>query len=206
MLHKVHLLHRYHECYRLTEVKGFIGDKVEFCETPTQRWFHTLHSFFDEIKGQVQVAVTVSFNTTKFNGTFTQCLQFDFERKPHLLQGLNVDIAKERALSGISEIRQLLKLDSSVWTEGSVDIIRYPESTKRDDQEILLEEKYGLPKRIENILPLQITERNLSFENYRRVMHQLLFTEELFIKKAISRCETRLFLVNFTAPYRFLQR
>lgn len=167
---------------------------MEFCETPTERWSHTLQSIFDEIKGQLQVAVSVSFNTTKFCGTFTQCLQFDFESKQHLLQGLNVDVAREEALSGISEIRQLLKLDSSVWTEGSVDIIRYPESTRMDDQDILLEQKYRLPKRIENILPLQITERNLTTENYRRVMHQLLFTEELFIKKAISRCADECFM------------
>lgn len=99
-----------------------------------------------------------------------------------------MDVASEGALSGISKMRQLLKLDSSVWTEGSVEIVRYPESINKDDQDFLLQDRYRLPERIENILPLQITEINLTMEKYRRVMHQLLFTEELFIKKAISRC------------------
>ena len=99
-----------------------------------------------------------------------------------------MDVASEGALSGISKMRQLLKLDSSVWTEGSVEIVRYPESMNKDDQDFLLQDRYRLPERIENILPLQITEINLTREKYRRVMHQLLFTEELFIKKAISRC------------------
>ena len=99
-----------------------------------------------------------------------------------------MDVASEGALSGISKMRQLLKLDSSVWTEGSVEIVRYPESINKDDQDFLLQDRYRLPERIENILPLQITEINLTIEKYRRVMHQLLFTEELFIKKAISRC------------------
>ena len=98
-----------------------------------------------------------------------------------------MDVASEGALSGISKMRQLLKLDSSVWTEGSVEIVRYPESTNMYDQDFLLQERYRLPKRIENILSLQIMEINLTMEKYRRVMHQLLFTEELFIKKAISR-------------------
>lgn len=99
-----------------------------------------------------------------------------------------MDVASEGALSGISKMRQLLKLESSVWTEGSVEIVRYPESINKDDQDFLLQDRYRLPERIENILPLQITEINLTMEKYRRVMHQLLFTEELFIKKAISRC------------------
>ena len=98
-----------------------------------------------------------------------------------------MDVASEGALSGISKMRQLLKLDSSVWTEGSVEIVRYPESINKDNQDFLLQDRYRLPERIENILPLQITEINLTMEKYRRVMHQLLFTEELFIKKAISR-------------------
>lgn len=99
-----------------------------------------------------------------------------------------MDVASEGALSGISKMRQLLKLNSSVWTEGSVEIVRHPESINKGDQDFLLQERYRLPERIENILPLQITKINLTREKYRRVMHQLLFTEELFIKKAISRC------------------
>lgn len=138
-------------------------------------------------EGQMKVAVSVSFETTTSNRTFTQCLRFDFGKKPYLLQGLNVDIASEEALSTLSTTRQELKLHSSVWTEGSVDIVPSPENPNMSPQDLLLLKEYKLPERIENVVSAQIIDGNMTVDIYKRVMHQLLFTEELFMKKAISR-------------------
>ena len=135
----------------------------------------------------MKVVVSVSFEATTSYRTFTQCLRFDFGRKPYLLQGLNVDIASEEALDTLSATRQELKLHSSIWTEGSVDIIPSPEATSLSSQDLLLLRKYNLPKRIENVISAQIIDGKMKVEDYKRVMHQLLFTEELFMKKAISR-------------------
>lgn len=135
----------------------------------------------------MKVAVTVSFETKTFNQTFTQCLKFDFGKKPYLLQGLNVDIASEEALNTISATRQNLKLDSSMWTAGSVDLVPFPETAEMSAQDMSLLKKYELPERIENVVSAQILDGKINVENYKRVMHQLLFTEELFMKKAISR-------------------
>ena len=135
----------------------------------------------------MKVVVFVSFEATTSNRTFTQCLRFDFGKKPCLLQGLNVDIASEEALDKLSAIRQELKLHSSVWKEGSVDIIPAPETTDMSSQDLLLLKEYKLPERIENVISAQIIDGNFTVHNYKRVMHQLLFTEELFMKKAISR-------------------
>ena len=135
----------------------------------------------------MKVVVYVSFGTTMSNRTYTQCLRFDFGRKPYLLQGLNVDIASEEALSSLSGARQELKLHSSVWTEGSVDIIPSPETTEMSSEDLLLLKEYKLPERIENVISAQIIDGNMTVDNYKRVMHQLLFTEQLFMKKAISR-------------------
>ena len=135
----------------------------------------------------MKVAVSVSFETTTLNQTFTQCLKFDFGKKPYLLQGLNVDIASEEALDTISTTRQKLKLDPSVWIAGSVDIVPSAETAEMSARDVLLQEKYKLPERIENVVSAQIIDGNMTVENYKRVMHQLLFTEELFMKKAISR-------------------
>ena len=137
--------------------------------------------------GQMKVVVSVSFETTTLNQTFTQCLRFDFGKKPYLLQGLNVDIASEESLSTISTTRQKMKLDSSVWTEGSVDIVPAPETSEMSAQDSSFLTVYKLPERIENVVSAQIIDGNMTVENYKRVMHQLLFTEELFMKKAISR-------------------
>ena len=99
----------------------------------------------------MKVVVSLSFQTTKSNRTFTQCLRFDFGKKPFLLKGLNVDRASEEALGTLSATRQELKLHSSVWTEGSVDIVPWPETTDISSQDLLLLKKYKLPERIENV-------------------------------------------------------
>ena len=135
----------------------------------------------------MKVVVSVSFQTTSSNRTYTQCLRFDFGKKPFLLKGLNVDIASKEALDTLSATRQELKLHSSVWREESVDVLPWPETIDMTSQDLLLLKSYKLPERIENIVSAQIIDGNLTMDNYKRVMHQLLFTEELFMKKAISR-------------------
>ena len=135
----------------------------------------------------MKVVVSISFEATASTGTFTQCLRFDFGKEPFLLQGLNVDIASEEALDKLSATRQELKLHSSVWKEGSVDIIPAPETSDMSSQDLLLLKKYKLPARIENVISAQVIDGTMTVDNYKRVMHQLLFTEELFMKKAISR-------------------
>ena len=135
----------------------------------------------------MKVAVSVSFKTTTANRTFTQCLRFNFGKKPYLIQGLNVDIANEETLNRISATRQKLKLDTSVWAEGSVDAVPSPETAEMSARDRLLLTVYRLPERIENVVSAQIIDGNMTVDDYKRVMHQLLFTEELFMKKAISR-------------------
>ena len=168
---------------------GFLNNVEIFSEVPEDKWLYKLPSSsgIDTKGGQMKVVVSVSFETIASNQTFTQCLRFDFGRKPYLLQGLNVDIASEEALDTLSATRQELKLHSSVWTEGSVKIIPSPETTGLSSQDMLLLKKYKLPERIENVISAQIIDEKMKVEDYKRVMHQLLFTEELFMKKAISR-------------------
>ena len=186
-LRQIDLLHRYHDCYRLTEIKGFHNNIEIFSRVPKERWSYRLPDWIDMKEGQMKVAVSVSFETATFNRTFTQCLRFDFGKRPYLLQGLNVDIASEKSLDTISATRQKLKLDPAVWRVGSVDVVPSPETAGMNRQDLLLLKEYKLPERIENVVSAQIVDGNMTVDNYKRVMHQLLFTEELFIKKAISR-------------------
>ncbi|XP_020604461.1 helicase with zinc finger domain 2-like isoform X3 [Orbicella faveolata] len=185
-LREIDLLHRYHDCYRLTKIIGFLNNVEIFSEVPKERWSYSLPScsWNDKKEGQMKVVVFVSFETTASNQTFTQCLRFDFGKKPFLLKGLNVDVASEEALDTLSALRQELKLHSSVWREGSTDIVPWPETADMGSQDLLKE--YKLPERIENVVSAQIIDGNMTVDNYKRVMHQLLFTEELFMKKAIS--------------------
>ena len=189
MLRQIALTQRYHNCYRLTRVKGFLKDIEIFSRVPVERWSYSLPSWINQKAGQMKVDVSVSFESPKqtSNCTFTQCLKFDFGKKPYLLQGLNVDIARTEVLDTISATREELELDPSVWTEGPVEVVASSRATSVSYQDRVLQNRYQLPARIENVVSAQVIEVNITAENYQRVMHQLLFTEELFMKKAISK-------------------
>ena len=134
----------------------------------------------------MKVDIFVSFETKNFDQTFTQCLRFDFGER-HCLQGLNVDIASKKALDTISATREKLTLDPRVWTEELVNVLVSSEDATYSLQDKKLQKKYRLPTSVENVVTAQVMEVNIKLKNYRRVMHQLLFTEELFMKKVISR-------------------
>ena len=189
MLKQIDLLHRYHDCYQLAKVNVFICDAEVLSRVPTERWLYRLPGWIERETGQMKVEVSVSFQTAASTAdrTFTQCLQFDFGKKPYLLQGLNVDIGSKEALDTISMAREKLKLDSGVWTEGSAEVVASLVTTSESCQDRVLQQRYKLPVRIENVVSAQVMEVNITAQNYQRVMHQLLFTEELFMKKAISR-------------------
>ncbi|XP_068760491.1 3'-5' exoribonuclease HELZ2-like isoform X4 [Montipora capricornis] len=184
MLRGVDLTHRYHNCYRLTRVSGCLNGERDVFVKPNERWSCTLPDL-GVTSGQVKIEVSVLFETKVSipNRTFTQCLRFDFgTKKPYLLHGFNVDVAHKDTLDTISATREELKLDPEVWTETSVEVVvssRVAASVE--------ETTYQLPSRIENVVSAQVVEVNLTEENYQRAMHQLLFTEEIFMKKAISR-------------------
>ncbi|XP_068761026.1 3'-5' exoribonuclease HELZ2-like [Montipora capricornis] len=184
MLRGVDLTHRYHNCYRLTRVSGCLNGERDVFVKPNERWSCTLPDL-GVTSGQVKIEVSVLFETKISipNRTFTQCLRFDFgTKKPYLLHGFNVDVAHKDTLDTISATREELKLDPEVWTETSVEVVvssRIAASVE--------ETTYQLPSRIENVVSAQVVEVNLTEENYQRAMHQLLFTEEIFMKKAISR-------------------
>ena len=183
MLRRVDLTHRYHNCYRLTRVSGFLNDECVVFVEPDERWSCTLPDL-GVTSGQVKIEVSILFENKISipNRTFTQCLRFDFGKKPYLLHGFNVDVAHKDALDAISATREELKLAPEVWTETSVEVVVSSRIVASVE-----ETTYQLPSRIENIVSAQIVEVNLTEENYQRAMHQLLFTEELFMKKAISR-------------------
>ncbi|XP_068674039.1 3'-5' exoribonuclease HELZ2-like [Montipora foliosa] len=183
MLKRVDLTHRYHNCYRLTRVSGCLNGTCGVFVEPYERWSCTLPDHgVTSGKAKIEVSVLFENQISTLNRTFTQCLRFDFGKKPYLLYGFNVDVARKDALDTISATREELKLDPEVWTETSVEVAvssRIAASVE--------ERTYQLPSRIENVVSAQVVEVSLTEENYQRAMHQLLFTEELFMKKAISR-------------------
>ena len=189
MLKQIDLTHGYHNCYRLTRVRGFLNDIEIFSREPREWRTCSLPTEQDAKSGQMKVDVSISFETSasSSNRTFTQCVRFDFGKKPFLLHGLNVDVASKEGLDEISATREAVKLDASVWTKSSVEVVPWSESSPVSNQNRALQDRFQVPPRIENVVSAQVIDKNIMAETYQRTMHQLLFTEELFMKKALSR-------------------
>jgi len=124
------------------------------------------------------VSLTVSFKSFLY-GSFDQCVVFDFGRKPYLMQKLTVDVDRESLSQGA--IISQHATAAAIWDESSVDVVRFIHGTDEALQGEHLSRTYSLPKQVD------ITDNKLNRDNYKRIMHQLLFVEEGFMKDEISR-------------------
>ena len=124
------------------------------------------------------MSLTVSFKSSLY-GSFDQCVVFDFGKKPYLMQKLNADVHSE-SLSQ-SAIVSKHATAAAIWDESSVEVVRFIHGTDEALQGEHLSRTYSLPKQVD------ITDNELNRDNYKRIMHQLLFVEEGFMKDEISR-------------------
>ena len=78
-------------------------------------------------------------------------------------------------------------LQEEMWDDGSVEIIKFQSQPNVASDEETPVNAFKLPKRLENIVSAQVMKYELTMENYKRVLHQLLFAEEMFMRKQLSR-------------------
>ena len=123
------------------------------------------------------MSLTVSFKSSLY-GSFDQCVVFDFGKKPYLMQKLNADVHSE-SLSQ-SDIVSQHPTAAAIWDESSVEVVRFIYGTAEALQGEHLSRTYSLPKQVD------ITDNELNRDNYKRIMHQLLFVEEGFMKDEIA--------------------
>lgn len=138
--------------------------------------------------------VKVTFSTDIY-GTFRQSVVFDFGTEPVLVKHLCVDVVPVTDADKIKEIRKEMVLSSSKrWDTDNSDIVPfsspiypdlatpYGKETCDRDRELL--NAYPAPRASTLCLTQStVTERNLTKNNYRTRMHELLSVEEL------ARCE-----------------
>ena len=124
------------------------------------------------------MSVTVSFNSALY-GNFDQCIVFDFGRKPYLVQKLNADVRSE-SLSRTPIVSQHTPA-ATIWDESCMEVVRFVHGTGEALQGEHLSRTYSLRKQVD------VVASELNLDNYKRVMHQLLFVEEGFMKDEISR-------------------
>ena len=184
-LKNILLLHRYHSCFHLTEIRvGCFEEKhgsesYKSCYTAKLKdsWYKSPNT--PRMVGRVKLALTVSFESPLY-GSFEQLVLFDFGRKPYLVKRLNADVSSGSGTLPIAPVNSATH-ESAIWDEMSVEVVRFVHETGEALQAEHLSRKYSLPRQVE------ITEDVLSPKTYKKMVHQLLFVEERFMKEEISR-------------------
>ena len=183
-LRHVLLLYRYHNCYQLSEIRVGCYQDYRGCESYNVCYSAKLKEFWyktpdvNNFSGRAKVSLTVSFESSLY-GSFDQCIVFDFGRKPYLVRRLNVDV-QSGSLAQTSIFLQHATA-TAVWDERSMDVVRFVHKTGEALQGEHLSRIYSLQKQG------NITAEELRSDNYKTVMHQLLFVEEGFMKRELSR-------------------
>lgn len=196
-LQDVVLLPQHHKCYTLSSVKFncTVNDasaaptsvKSPDSEELSDMFHYPVNSHLHASHSSCEVEIVVSFSSLVF-GNFAQVLVLDFGKENHLAMRMNIEVGSQEFLKEFSEAKTNLTLGWPIWDDGSREIIKFnPERPSVFNNEHLID-KYKLP-RPDNIVPSPLLDgsQGLSKNSYRDIMHQLLFVEELYIRKKVSR-------------------
>ena len=178
-LRHVLLLYRYHNCYQLSE--------IGVCYSAKLKGFWYKLPDVDNVSRLAKVSLTVSFESSLY-GSFDQCIVFDFGTKPYLVRRLNVDVQSESPPQ-ISIVSKHVTA-TAIWDEHSMDVVRFVQKTGQALQAEHSSRIYSLQKQG------KITAKELRRDNYKTVMHQLLFVEEGFMTNELSRYSKH-FIYNY---------
>ena len=186
-LQEMVLLHQYHGVYRLTDVSVDLSGRPPHFEDLNQLQY----TFPDSchIPGTCKVEVSVRFSSAT-RGSFAQCLALNFAGREFFLSiPMNVDVGHEPSVRRVTKIRGKLKNDVPLWNDASTTIEKFkprpPEITPEAER---LLKRYEIPREDLLVPSFLLTEdKELSPQNYQRVMHQLLFVEERILQQQISR-------------------
>lgn len=74
-----------------------------------------------------------------------------------------------------------------MWDDGSVEIVSFQSKDITEQEALINISAFRLPQRLENIVSAQVIKYELNVNNYKRVLHQLLFAEEMFMRKQLTR-------------------
>ena len=191
------LLPQHHRCYTLSSVKFNCALAEASATLKTVRppdseelpdMFHyRVKPYLQESHGSCKVEIVVSFSSLVF-GYFAQVLVLDFGKEKHLAVKMSIEVGSQKFLQEFGEAKTNLALDWPLWDDGSREIIKFePKRSSVFNNEHLVT-KYKLPKR-EDIVPSTLLDgsKGLTKENYKDVMHQLLFVEEFYIRQQFAR-------------------
>ncbi|XP_012946925.1 probable helicase with zinc finger domain [Aplysia californica] len=167
--------------------------KYQNLENQCQEWIN--QDTLSKGQGEFVYRVKVVFKTDIY-GTFRQTIVFDFGVEMILMREVQVESAPA---TDPEKIRKEITLsEAHRWNERTVTLVSFePRPVSHSERERALLAKYTLPQP-DKFCPSETVMHNLSKENYRLWMHQMLYIEELDQVRYISRFNvtTALQLVN----------
>jgi len=161
--------------------------KPPYCEELPDMFHYPVQPYLHDSHGSCEVEIIISFSTLLF-GYFEQVLVLDFGKEKHLAVKMTIEVGSQNFLQEFQEAKKNLTLDWPLWDDGSREIIKFePKRPSLFNNEHLVA-KYKLPKR-EDIVPSALLDgsESLNNDNYKDVMHQLLFVEEIYIRRQVAR-------------------
>ncbi|XP_015762501.1 PREDICTED: uncharacterized protein LOC107341573 [Acropora digitifera] len=190
-LQDVILLPQHHKCFTLSSIKikcttpSHSGVPVEV--ELTNDLHYAVEPHLRSLNGIYQAEIVVTFSALVF-GSFSQVLVLDFGRdSAHLSVIMNVEVGSQEFLEEYGNEKCKLSLDGTLWDDGSRNIVKFePKQASTFSNDDLLD-TYKLPKQ-EEMVPSALLDKSqgLRPHNYKKVMHQLLFVEEVYIRKQVA--------------------
>lgn len=191
------LIPQHHKCYALSSVKfnccakdansSPTHERVSDSEELSDMFHYAVKSHLHTSHSICEVEIVVSFSSPVF-GNFGQVLVLDFGKEKNLAMRMSVEVGSQEFLKEFCEAKTNLTLNWPLWDNGSREIIKFePQRPSVFNNEHLID-KYKLPKPDE-IVPSALLDgsQGLSKNSYKDVMHQLLFVEEMYIRKQVAR-------------------
>jgi len=140
-------------------------------------------------KAGFSYTLKIKFHTSIF-GTFKQTVVFDFGERPLLSKTLIADVVPFSADSELQSIKESILQTSDPWDAGagaSSDIVSFdPPLAKVHADEDKLLSQYPSPQPSTFKMSDGVTQSNLTRENYKERLHQLLFIEEMSQYQALD--------------------
>lgn len=139
-----------------------------------QEWINTLKR--SEEKKVLVYLVQVAFQASMY-ATFVQTLVFDFGGDPVLMRNFSVDTVPPDMLGDIERNRRVILVGHERWSPTTVDLVPFAE--RRSGRVQSLQSMYPPPDPEGFQLTQAVMGEELSRQNYRARMHELLYVEEM---------------------------
>ncbi|KAH6943679.1 hypothetical protein HPB50_025601 [Hyalomma asiaticum] len=180
-----------HDTYRSHfELRRVEKSPFKFVLAPgCQEWVNCLRPPTD--KNVLVYHIQVGFQSSMY-ATFVQTLAFDFGGFPVLIRNFTVDMVAPSMLSTIERSRRLILTGAGRWNVAAIDLVRYTERTSAKAQSLF--SMYPAPDMDTFQLTQAVIGEELTCENYRPRMHELLYVEEMARADIIAQYNIRVLL------------